>query len=296
MKTGIKWGGIALVVILGLVMVVLGITYGASSSRFNAMYDLQVTVPSILTDEAAVERGKHIAATRGCTDCHGEDLAGMLLIDSGAVMGVIYASNLTPAGLPDYTDEDWVLAIQHGIGQTKQPIMIMPSEEYYFFGDEDLGNLIAYLKQLPPIGEPTPVRSIGLLSRVLLMAGELQLSAEIIDHTATRPDVPPPGATVEYGQYLATLCTGCHGHGYSGGPIPASDPEWPEGANLTLHETGLGDWTEADFFSALRDGTRPDGSTINPVMPRTIGGMSDEELQALWLFFQSLPPTAYGNR
>jgi hypothetical protein len=41
---------------------------------------------------------------------------------------------------------------------------------------------------------------------------------------------------------------------------------------------------------------RPDGTELNPVMPRVFGQMDDTELKALWLFFKSLPPVAKGVR
>ncbi|MEO8484288.1 MAG: hypothetical protein ABI634_18915 [Acidobacteriota bacterium] len=38
-------------------------------------------------------------------------------------------------------------------------------------------------------------------------------------------------------------------------------------ANITPHETGLKGWTEADFFRALREGKRKDGTDILTAMP-----------------------------
>ena len=37
-------------------------------------------------------------------------------------------------------------------------------------------------------------------------------------------------------------------------------------ANLTPDETGLKAWSEADFIRALREGRRPDGSSISEYM------------------------------
>jgi hypothetical protein len=74
--------------------------------------------------------------------------------------------------------------------------------------------------------------------------------------------------------------------------------EEPYPANLTPDgATGLGDWTEADFIRALREGKRPDGSSLSPQMPwMAFGQMNDTELKALWLYLQSVPAQPYGNR
>ena len=41
----------------------------------------------------------------------------------------------------------------------------------------------------------------------------------------------------------------------------------------------------------MREGKRPDGPDIHPeAMPRTIGNMTDDELKAIWLYLQTVPP------
>ena len=124
------------------------------------------------------------------------------------------------------------------------------------------------------------------------------LPAELIDHNAPRPTGVTPGETVEYGQYLAVGCSGCHGPGYSGGPIPGTPPEFPPAANITPDKTtGIGNWSKADFVKALREGKRPDGTDINPFMPwKNFSQMTDQEVGALWLYLQTVPPKAKGGR
>ena len=68
-------------------------------------------------------------------------------------------------------------------------------------------------------------------------------------------------------------------------------------ANLTPHETGLKDWTEADFFRALREGKRKDGSAILAAMPwKAYGQMNDVEIKALWAYLRTVSPIPKGNR
>jgi len=52
-----------------------------------------------------------------------------------------------------------------------------------------------------------------------------------------------------------------------------------------------------DFTRALREGRRPSGTEINPFMPwRSYRRMTDDEIGALWLYVQSVPPKPYGGR
>jgi mono/diheme cytochrome c family protein len=173
----------------------------------------------------------------------------------------------------------------------------MPSEEYYYFSDADLGAVIAYLKTLPPVDNVLPSNELRPLGRALVAFGEITPSADTIDHTAPRPTAPPPGVTAAYGAYLAETggCRGCHGPGLSGGPLPGGPPDTPVPTNIS--PAGIGSWTEADFFRALRTGARPDGSRIDPFMPwGYTSQMTDDEIRAVWLYLQTVPPKPTGNR
>ncbi len=77
------------------------------------------------------------------------------------------------------------------------------------------------------------------------------------------------------------MCRGCHGEGLSGGKIQG-DPNIPIVANITLHETGLKDWTETDFVRAMREGKRRDGTAISEFMPwKAYGQMREPAVSAL---------------
>jgi mono/diheme cytochrome c family protein len=103
--------------------------------------------------------------------------------------------------------------------------------------------------------------------------------------------------TPEYGHYLAITggCTGCHGSGLSGGAIPGVPPDFPKARNIS--PTGIGSWSDEDFFRALREGKRPDGSTINPFMPwNDTKLMTDDEIRALLAYLRTVPPRPDGQR
>lgn len=257
----------------------------------------QVSVP---TDSLALVRGQHVAvALSKCVDCHGADLGGRQFIDEPAV-AKLYAANLTrgKGGVGgQLSDLDWERAIRHAVKPDGSGLLFMPSLEFQFLNDEDLGALIAYLKSLPPVDrEPVPNR-VGPIGRLLYAKGELVLlPVERVNH-ASHAAAVPMAASVEYGRYLHEIggCTGCHGEGLSGGKIPGTPPSFKPAANIT--PTGIGHYTEEDFFRAMREGKRPTGAALDSLMPfRYTKLMTDDEIRALWLFLKTVPPKPYGGR
>jgi hypothetical protein len=62
--------------------------------------------------------------------------------------------------------------------------------------------------------------------------------------------------------------------------------------NLTPDKTGLGEWTEAQFIKTLRTGRHQgEGRALLPPMPWfDFGGMTDEDLKAVWAFLRTIKP------
>jgi cytochrome c553 len=288
--------------LLLLVVAVVGgawVTY-RSSVALNRTFNFKVRSVAIPHDAASLERGSHIAHTRGCIDCHGVDFAGAKVIDD-VPMGRLYGPNITRgkgSSVIAFQDEDWIRAIRHGVGFDGHGLFIMPAKEYSHFSDDDLGALIAFIKQVPPVDRERIPTRYGPISRVLLaLSPAKMIGAAGIDHAALAPVAVAKGPTKEYGRYVAEGCVGCHGPNFSGGKIEAGPPDWPKAANLSPSPDGhLSKWTEADFIATIRTAKRPDGTTLNPVMPRGFSGLDDVELKALWAFFQSLPPVPQGVR
>jgi cytochrome c553 len=212
------------------------------------------------------------------------------------MIGRIHGPNLTRGrgGIgATLDDEAWIRAIRHGVGRNGRGLLLMPAEDYAAFSRADLGGLIVFAKSVPPVDREWSAPRLGPLGRFLVAIGEIELSADRIDHAAVTPSEVPVGESPEYGRYLAMSCTGCHGADLSGGRIAGAPPDWPPARNLTPDPaSGLKSWTQADFFNALRAGRRPDGAEIHPAMPRSFGLMTDEEIRALWMYLETLPPVA----
>ena len=277
MKKFIKWTSIVLgglVVLFALAGLVLYVT---GMKNLNQTYpNIAVENVNIPTDADAVTRGKHIATIWACTRCHGADLSGTVITNdplAGMVplLGTIPASNLTSGqgGIAtSYTDVDWVRAIRHGVLPGGQVEVLMFG--YSTMSDQDLGDLIAYLKQIPPVDTNDLEVHYGPIVPIFSEVGLFVPAAERIDHGAPRPIAPAPGATVEYGVYLSAVCTVCHGNG---------------SGNL------VNKWTQEEFIRTFQTGVLPDGKEFGPTMSSdTFRGMTDTELTALWLYFTNPEP------
>ena len=301
MKTLLKVVGYGLGAIVVLVALgALGV-YVGSNAKLKKTHVVNVKPVAVPTapDAAVLARGKHLAITRGCTECHGADLGGAMVFENGA-MGAVHGPNLTrgQGGVPaSWTDVDYLRAIRHGVAQDGRGLFLMPSTDYSNFSDSDMGALIAFIKSMPPVDRARGPVALGPIARMLTAAGKIKLAAEVIDHANVKPAVVTPGVSVEYGRYVAASCTGCHGANFSGGKIEVGPPDWPPAANLTPHADGrMAKWTEEDFLKAVRTAKRPDGSEINPVMPRAFAQLEDTEIKAIWTFLKALPAVATGVR
>ncbi len=293
-KRSLRLISLAFAGIAGLALTAGAVLSVVANRRINRQYAVAVVVPTLHSDSAVIQRGRHLAvAVAGCVDCHGYDFGGAVLGDT-PLLGRLVADNITPGRggvVAGYTDADWVRTITHGVGPGGRSLLWMPSRRFRDMADADLAALIVFLKSLPPVDRELPPSQFGLLGRALLPTGILErtmgplIAAEWVDHS--RLPVPPPtrGVTVEYGRYLARIayCHGCHGPDLAGGRGPP-----PRATNLT--SAALRAWSDDDFIRAMRFGARPDGTPIGPGMPWVSRGqMTDDELRALWRYIRSAP-------
>jgi mono/diheme cytochrome c family protein len=294
----LKWIGIVLGSLIGLIVlafVTLYIIGTAEWSKLHGNYDVPVETVPIPTDEASIARGEHIATIHMCGYCHTDTLSGQ----SETVPGLMTLTfpNLTAGaggvGVTN-TDEDWIRAIRHGVGNDGRGLVMMPARSFYYLSDEDLSALIAYLKTLPPVDNEMSQLNVGPLGRVMLGFGELPFNAPDvigIDHDSPRPVAPQPGITKEYGQYLTRVCTKCHGENLNGQALEREGlvPNLTPGGEVAF-------WSEEKFIATLRTGVTPGVHQLNEYMPwKYFGQMTDDELRAVWMYLQSLPALEQGK-
>ncbi|MGE5264939.1 MAG: c-type cytochrome [Acidobacteriota bacterium] len=270
-------------------------------------------------DAQTVARGEFLYKSSNlCWGCHGaegsyradEPQAGGRKFDLSNVgpgFGVFYASNVTPdveTGIGAWSDSELVRAIREGVDRRGHLILpVMPYQFAHGMSDEDALALVAYMRSLPPVphvvppNEPTfAYRALGALG---IMKPETSLSTSVV--------APPKGVTAEYGEYLAwrtSGCAECHmPRNMNTGELDftrplagALAPITEEGisasaSNLTPDAaTGIGQWTEEQFMTAMRTGQRPDGTVMLPFMPwPSYSRWTDDDLKAVWRYLRTLP-------
>jgi mono/diheme cytochrome c family protein len=105
-------------------------------------------------------------------------------------------------------------------------------------------------------------------------------------------------AQIERGRYLVRVadCLACHA-GVNGTPFAGGLPiETPFGTLLASNitpdgATGIGNWSDAQFDAALREGRLPDGSRLYPAMPYPYyTRMSRADVLAIRAYLDTVPP------
>jgi len=259
--------------------------------------DIKVQPVPGATGDQALARGKYLYASRGCVDCHGANGAGRTFVDDGSLR--IAGPNITtgPGGVvAAYQPVDWVRAIRHGVSPQGRALMVMPSEDYNRFTNDDMAALVAYITTLPPVAGQAAVVDLPLPVRALYGFGLIKDAAAKIDHALPPPQPVAEGVTVAHGAYVANMCIGCHGAKLAGGKIPGGPPDWPAAANLT---PGAGSvmplYPDADsMIRMFRTGKRPDGAPVKVMPFESLREMSETDLRALHLYLKGLPALAKG--
>lgn len=277
--------------VLGVTVVVTGVWAKVKTDhQRDARYD--VPVEHLVIDDAAEAKahGEHLVKSLAkCTDCHGDDLGGKVMVSDGKV-GTLAGPNITPGGLgKTLTTDDWNRAITHAVGHDGHGLAMMPAKDYSALGKKDVADIIAYARAVPAVTRDTPPTTLGPMLRMLMATGQLDLyHAATLDHSRPLGDSPRPDVNPIYGEYLARAggCFGCHGPTLAGGAIPGMPPGTPKATDLRPSGP-LAKWSEADFEQALRHGYRPDGTMLQEPMPwRATAQMTDTEMKALYVFLK----------
>ena len=127
-------------------------------------------------------------------------------------------------------------------------------------------------------------------------------------YEAEKPSAPPPvpqmyrGASKQeelgHKLYHVAGCVGCHSPPFTNATHLGGDRDLPTifgrfyAPNISPHDDyGIGGWSEADFFRAMRHGISPNGRAYWPTFPyMAYTKMSDEDIRALWVYIQSQEP------
>ncbi len=271
-----------------------GWVWWASEAHLGGFASPPAFAAPIRTDAITLARGAHLAVTRGCTGCHGNNLHGEVFGDD-ALMGRAVAANLTTL-VRDTGPAVFERAVRHGIGSDGTALYSMPAYNFVRLSDTDIAALYAHIRRLPVVDPPLPAAWLGLPRLMIALGDDFAIPAVI-------PKVPPlrwqthPDAAVRRGEYLAmTSCIECHGLTLRGDdpfrpagemPPPQSPPD------LAL----VASYDKADFIRLMRTG-KAAGNRELRLMSGVARGRyvhwTDQEVDDLYAFLSAMGQKAAG--
>lgn len=217
--------------------------------------------------------------------------------------GTFYAKNITPHNLENWTDGELYRVITTGVTKDGQPLFpVMPYPAYGKMDPDDVASIIAYIRTLEPIATETPDSKANFPMNFIMRT---------VPQPAEPMERPSPRDTLAYGKYLTTIaaCADCHTPQLQGAPVEGLymaggfEFEMPGGtvrsANLTPHKrTGIGSWSKEQFVNRFKQHDVPADSLLdvapnqfNTPMPWNMyAGMKHEDLEAIYLYLQSIEP------
>jgi mono/diheme cytochrome c family protein len=130
------------------------------------------------------------------------------------------------------------------------------------------------------------------------IALSLSVAVSALVSSAVLAQAPDDDSKIIRGRYQAVLadCAACHtkpgGASLAGGaPLQTPFGELIPPNITPDDETGIGDWTAADFRRAMKEGIGHDGKRLYPAMPYpAYTKMSDQDIDALWSYIRTVEP------
>lgn len=250
----------------------------------QAIYRFAAVIPD---DEASIARGQHIARTRGCFGCHGQQLEGKDFDKQWDWPKRAVAPNLARYAR-DHDAQTIEVAVRQGIGTDGRELTSMPSFNYARLRDDDLAALIAYLRVAPVVEISLPRPALGWSARWKIAWGQELSMADWVDMVPPLNIDPAKQPKLAEGEYLAmTMCNECHGLDLRGESYYSGWDAGPPTPDLAI----VAAYDRTQFETLIESGTAPGGRKLGLmtlVAPDRFPSLSDSEVDSLHLYLQSL--------
>lgn len=252
--------------------------------------------------------GQELFNAGGCSSCHAvPNQPDRLRLGGGLALrspfGTFYAPNISPDatdGIGRWSEADFVNAVMRGISpEGTHYFPAFPYTSYQIAKVDDVRDLFAYLKTLPPV--PGRVRDHDLPFPFNIRRNVGIWKLLFMD---VRPFMPDAARSAPWnrGAYLVNgfgHCAECHsprnalggvirGERFAGGPNPDGEGWVP---NIT--QKGIGSWSEKDIADFLETGDMPEGDTASGAMRpviKNLAQLTPEDRAAMAAYLKSLPP------
>ena len=272
-----------------------------------------VTIPGTVPASALAQRspnldnGKTMFFAGGCASCHATPeqddktrLGGGFGLKSP--FGTFYAPNISPDGkdgIGQWSEAGFVTAMLKGTSPDgRHYFPAFPYTSYQRMTLDDVRDLFAYLKTLPPVQGQSKPHDVPFPFNIRRTLGGWKFL-----FLAGKPFAPDPSkdAVWNRGAYLVNgpgHCAECHSprnflggiiasQRFAGGPEPGGEGFVP---NIT--QKGLS-MSYDDLVKLLATGEMPDGDTIGGDMAKVTSNtakLSAEDRAAIATYIKSLPP------
>ncbi|MBC9177486.1 cytochrome c [Pseudoroseomonas ludipueritiae] len=253
-------------------------------------------------------RGQVIFALGDCASCHATPGQGDRLRLGGGMalsspFGTFRPPNISPDpqdGIGHWRGIDLANALVSGVspaGQHYYPAL--PYTSYSRMRPEDVADLWAYLRNLPPVQGRVPPHELPLLFKLRRAIGFWKLL--FLEHDPIVED-PSMDAAWNRGHYLVeavTHCAECHS---SRNILNAIKPETrfaggrdQEGVGFVpnITQARLAGWSREDMVTLLTTGWTPDGRKVASSMADVVvntASVPREEREAIAAYILSQPP------
>jgi mono/diheme cytochrome c family protein len=310
--------------VLGWIVTVLAVLLLGGLVYLGLAYPKRQAPPEVRIEPAPelLERGRYlfhnVAACVVCHTPHEPSISGARIepdrIGEGGPpfplgsAGTLYAKNITPAALGEWTDGEIVRALRDGVSRDGSPLFpLMPYFNYRGLSERDLHALVGYMRSLEPRASEVPERELRFPMKLIIRM--------MPSPAGPYPAAPDPNGSVEYGRYLvsAASCGDCHspmdrgqpqpGRELSGGnPFPTGDGWVAYTANITPDSaTGIGAWSRERFVDAFKArealAAAPrlpaPGERRSPMPWLSYSGMSEEDLGAIYDYLRTVEPVRH---
>lgn len=305
-----------LAIIIGCLLLIVVISGTYINYAFPSVNETPVV--NLKIAGVSLERGQYLAHhVAVCMDCHSkrdwsvfsgpmvsgsEGMGGEKFSREAGFPGEIYAPNLTPYHLSDWTDSEIYRAICAGVG--KDGSALFPLMGYKRFGKmaiEDVYSIILYIRSLQPIKNHLSKTELDFPVSLLNKLGPTDPKPQALPDTSNK---------IAYGAYLinAAGCVDCHSKVDKGAIIEGTEfgggMEFKQPAgivrapNITMHKaTGIGGWSKELFIQKFKaylnaqNLPKLKNDDLNTPMPWNMyAGMKESDLAAIYLYLQSLKP------
>lgn len=272
----LKWAGYGLAGVAGACALAVGGAFAVSEAMIRWPVDKPQVTIAASADPGAVARGRRVARLNGCHDCHGQQLEGLLFHDEMPIIKA-WGPNLSRA-LAEQSDADFDRAVRHGVAADGRRLWIMPSSAFAHLSDQEMADLMAYLRTYKPTGETQPRFQVGPVGRLGVLLGQFKSEPDAIaaNGALKLEDLGPEHAV---GRQVARACVECHGQMLEGGGILKSP-------NLNM----VASYDPADFERLLRTGVAAGDRKLglmSQAAPARFNVLSSQEIAALQAYLRA---------